>query len=520
MNNEVKVKDKNGVELKVGDYVKGASFDEYSITDVNMILGQVMAIYENECENMVVKILKHNYRQDEIEHEYQVNSKYFIKVDNNEDIISDEIVCAECGETISFSANVMGYENGERLCRSCLEYRNSLKIKNYSYKPTPIFYGNNEDKEYKTIYLGIEWETEPKNRYNCDNKNETIRDFLKIWNTKDKQVFYAKEDGSLGNGAEFVSHPMTLNYIIKNKNKFKECCELLKNNDFRSHDGGHCGIHIHISKNAFGNSASEIEKNVNKLILFTEFYKKELETFSRREDYGYCQFLSKSGAYSNYSDSIYKKLNTDIIKKYKDYDRYLVVNTKNKNTIEIRVFRGTLEYTSLMAIFEFVNNLVKVIRTNSTSKITWNKVVDYGTTKFLKAYCENRGIKGNGTPLRDYARSYKRIVDKLQNDTNTLKGIINVNVKEIANKLYNLIDIKKPTELDRDELSEIIRKLSKIHSLLGYINRDNIPTYAYSDIRDIFYSITNGNELEEITKDIIEKIDEYNKKERELQDLM
>ena len=315
MNNEIKVEDKNGVELRVGDYIRGVSTYAYNITNDDMILGQIIAIYEDEYENILVKILQHNSRQDKIGNEYPVNSEYFIKVDNNEEIINDEIVCAECGETINLSDSVMDYEIMERVCRGCLEYRNNLKIRNYSYKPTPIFYGNNEDKEYKTIYMGIEWETEPKNRYACtyNAKDKVVRDFLKVWNTKDKQVFYAKEDGSLGNGAEFVSHPMTLNYIMKNKNKFKECCDLLRNNDFRSHDGGNCGIHIHISKNAFGNNESEIEKNVNKLILFTEFYRNELETFSRRDNYGYCKFLSKSGAYTNYSDSIYKKLNTDII---------------------------------------------------------------------------------------------------------------------------------------------------------------------------------------------------------------
>lgn len=103
------------------------------------------------------------------------------------------VYCAKCGKRVlrSRAKNL----NNTHYCASCAS--SVVKVENYSYKPTPIFCGC----RIVLCYFGIEVETE--GRENNLYAEEIIGD---------SKIFYAKHDGSLNDGIEFVSHPCTLNY--------------------------------------------------------------------------------------------------------------------------------------------------------------------------------------------------------------------------------------------------------------------------------------------------------------------
>ena len=84
---------------------------------------------------------------------------------------------------------------------------------------------------------------------------------------------------------------------------------------------------------------------------------------------------------------------------HNSYERYEALNLTNRHTIELRIFKGTLKYTSLMAALEFANALVNFTAPASPAGFrldtrTFMKFLELpahrNETKFLRNYLEAR----------------------------------------------------------------------------------------------------------------------------------
>ena len=84
-------------------------------------------------------------------------------------------------------------------CETCYHQKMG-GIHDYSYKPDPIFYGDGDR------FLGVELEIDGGGEIGWK-----AEDILDIANWKDEHM-YCKHDGSLDDGLELVTHPMTLGY--------------------------------------------------------------------------------------------------------------------------------------------------------------------------------------------------------------------------------------------------------------------------------------------------------------------
>ena len=88
-------------------------------------------------------------------------------------------------------------------CYECHNERVSgMAIKEYDYRPEPVFHGS------APRYFGVELEVDEGGESN--DKAESI---LSVANSYDENI-YIKHDGSLRDGFEIVTHPMSLNYHI------------------------------------------------------------------------------------------------------------------------------------------------------------------------------------------------------------------------------------------------------------------------------------------------------------------
>ena len=164
--------------------------------------------------------------------------------------------CYNCDDAVRNSNSHYSEITGNDYCESCFyDYHGycercednywledgcncSSHIHRYSYKPNPIFFKT--QKEKPKFYIGIELETESKGNSipDCAEEVSSISNLL-----------YLKNDGSLDNGFEVVTHPLTYNWYLENKSIFNELLVKLKDNGFRSYNTSTCGIHIHITKN-------------------------------------------------------------------------------------------------------------------------------------------------------------------------------------------------------------------------------------------------------------------------------
>ena len=108
--------------------------------------------------------------------------------------------CQTC-EALMHIDDAYHYGDGD-YCSECYHdiINENSSIKEYSYKPEPIFYGDN------SRYFGVELEIDVAGK-DCEYADE----LLNIAN-EDKEHIYIKSDGSLNDGMEIVTHPMTLDY--------------------------------------------------------------------------------------------------------------------------------------------------------------------------------------------------------------------------------------------------------------------------------------------------------------------
>lgn len=312
------------------------------------------------------------------------------------------------------------------------------------------------------LYFGFELEVQRRN--DSPTMEDMNEDAKYIRRTNRDLGLCFQTDGSVSRGFEIISQPMTFDYIQENKERFKNILEYLQAQGYSSHDGGNCGLHVHVSRKYFGDTEEEQDKTLRKLLLFTETYKDELGRFSRRSNFQYCRFTSDKYAQDYCSiENRYLKSSKVLKDMNKNCERYQVINTQNRNTIEIRIFRGTLKYETFMATLEFVNNLITMVKEKETRKISFDNVINYKETEYLKQYCEDKNIY-NSTPMNDLSSAVDKELqikkEKLNKANKEFQDIAKKSMETIADNL----DMKKAIQENDRSLINVIAQLGNLIS--------------------------------------------------------
>lgn len=244
---------------------------------------------------------------------------------------SDLVMCEHCHDYF-FENDVRADEYGDYYCENCeyfgdfgVEERDE-RIRGYGDNPKLKFFGNKKSN----LFFGLEIEIE------CLRMEETeALDIL------EREELFFKEDASINEGFEIVTHPMQFDYIYQN-DVFKDFEKLRKNlNSVRGHNAG--GIHIHVSRNAFLNN-----NHLRKFLYF--FNKKDNRNFilkiSQRRESNLMRWadFGKNEYYQNLSNLIDKSLG-----------RYTAINLSNEDTVEIRIFNSNLREARILKNLEFVD---------------------------------------------------------------------------------------------------------------------------------------------------------------------
>jgi hypothetical protein len=182
---------------------------------------------------------------------------------------------------------------------------------------------------------------------------------------------YLKEDGSINHGFEIVSHPMTLDYAMTHM-KWKGISDLIKKG-CKSWDAHNCGLHIHMSRNAFSD-----EKHLFKFFKFLYDNNREMKAFAGR-DVSYAKwdksaFLNAWRDYDEATGSYVTQYSGSFMKNAKgenaNDDRYVAVNLQNRHTIELRFFRPSLNPNTVLSAMQFCEALFTYTDTQCSTKQT------------------------------------------------------------------------------------------------------------------------------------------------------
>jgi len=185
------------------------------------------------------------------------------------------------------------------------------------------------------LYLGIELE------YEVGDKEAGLVSVM----THLADHVIVKSDGSLRNGFELVSCPATIDI---HKEEFKKFFDEFPVSNLKAEST--CGLHVHVSREPIALSTQ------GRMIAFmnNEHNKAFIEDIAGRK-------------FNNYSKQDASRKLTTILRNG-NTERYNVLNTNNKDTLEFRIFASTTNYEQLVEALEFCVAVVEYCKPCSTGR--------------------------------------------------------------------------------------------------------------------------------------------------------
>lgn len=288
--------------------------------------------------------------------------------------ISDrgEYWCVGCSDGYAYWCEDCDEYNADG-CDRCSEDMSSdgtRLIHDYSYRPDAIFHSTKDDER---LFFGLEIEVEAR-----DNLRESAEYAHQL---ESMDLAYLKHDGSLNNGFEIVTHPMSHDFFKNEAGDFFAVMEGLRTQQgirVKSWDTRTCGLHIHISRTGFS-SGSHMHRFLNLVYSNPEFY----STLAGRESDQWAKFTDciqreyKRDAEGNriFAQDIGYEIETKRTFKHKldsnrNSDRYSAVNTNNRETLEMRIFRGSVNGDTIKAQLDLAHASVEYTRNLTVQDVT------------------------------------------------------------------------------------------------------------------------------------------------------
>lgn len=262
-----------------------------------------------------------------------------------------------------YCENCIGNAN---FCDYCDEYNmdgcsceDSSVVHDYSYRPDPIFHKTNDSDR---LFFGIEIEVENAKHEGYQHRVQAAEYTQSRLEPID--LAYLKNDGSLSDGFEIVTHPMTHDFYMNNASVLWDTLEHLRSNmKMRSWNAGTCGLHIHISRAGF-KGAAHMHRFLKLVYSNEEFYSlmagRSSSRWAKFDDVKQSEFLGRDED-GNRSYRVWNSYR-DKIERGRHTDRYSAVNTQNVHTLEMRIFRGSINSSTVKAAISLAHASVEFTR--------------------------------------------------------------------------------------------------------------------------------------------------------------
>lgn len=272
-------------------------------------------------------------------------------------------------------------EGRARSLRESIHYSMDTQVNSYSTRPAYYFFS--PEKMIKSwtratkvesnfidnygIPMGMELEVERRMSHQDDGENIRYINKDAMWKyyidrfdeyTNDVtegvvdtpvQFFIAKEDGSLSNGVEFVSQPMTLGMWSKIPLRFDDLT-----GDYAAYHRRSTGLHIHIPKGAFNDSHLHRWMHFMKALGETPVSHRRLTNvlslIGQREFNNWARFIMPE--FRNVKSSLAQ---VAIDRVNHDGGRYKFLNFLPSATIELRFFKANMQTERILKNLEFVD---------------------------------------------------------------------------------------------------------------------------------------------------------------------
>lgn len=333
--------------------------------------------------------------------------------------------CGHCGR-LTMWLSTTHIKDG--VCHEChySEYERKFdKVVNpYSWKPTPIFKHHNGMKVVNGLepisnrdYYGWELELESNN-----NRYEVGTKII----TDNPTLIYLKNDVSIIDGFEMITHPMTWGYINNYSwgKVFKHMhnmhvSEYSENSNGDVTSGG-CGMHVNVSRHNL------TPLTMFKLSIFINEYKKFTLLMSGR-DVGALNRWAKLSA-RTHTETLHNIKHG----KFTMFGRRGAVSFADSNRLEVRIFKASTRYKEVMKNLEFVRSLIEYSNMTSLDGMSLKGYLSHLSKKKFKnlnaflakngakvkttlrnPYIVPRGMAGFGKAYKDHQKKRHALVEGL-----------------------------------------------------------------------------------------------------------
>lgn len=323
-------------------------------------------------------------------------------IDTNDDTVH---ICERCAEDFQFCDEchrivycdlVCSTDDWNTLCEECFNKKEEKVLHRYHF--------DGDQTDYNMPYLGKE--TRRDNplmgvEAEMDLGGEDEEKIQEIIEDFGEQYCVACEDGSLTDGFELISCPANLDNHLTTLN-WRGAFTTARMLGYKAHDPGTCGLHVHVDRKFFYNSMLSSTEIEGAMFIVLKNNVDWIKRFSRRFKYGYCEINGEDDGETikNMEDYDKKWNKKEALRKR---DRYKAINFSRSDTIEFRIFRGTLNIDTLYATLQFVDIFSRLVKNcvylDDAMDISLESFIDYAghdpKYKQFVDYCRSIGLIDN-----------------------------------------------------------------------------------------------------------------------------
>lgn len=308
--------------------------------------------------------------------------------------------CDECGRWV----NRWAWNGSYGMCEDCARRYNVIR-EYHDGNPLGLRFHGSTDWSVLRGYIGVELEISGGCDY--DDRNESAANMMAALGWDDCDPYYdahAEWDCSV-EGFEWIFQPRTLEDWNTNRPAFERFLEVARSEGYHSENEN--GLHVHISRTAFGHNAEQVAENVAKIErLFSGANYDLMRTLAGRDEYGANRWAPRKGDDCESRDD-YKKSVMN-----RSRSRYEAVNVTNRDTIEFRLGKSTVDPSRFYGWLECIAWIVRrswtITPAEAESFDSWFWIAP----ESVRAFCAACGVPVYEPPTLDEARLLE-IIDAL-----------------------------------------------------------------------------------------------------------
>lgn len=327
--------------------------------------------------------------------------------------------CSECGRWYTDSA----FDGGSDICAVCTP---DVILPYHAHNPNGLQFHGSTEYSFINGYIAGELEV-------TGLDNRAAADILEACGGY--EFCHFEHDCSV-DGAEIIFQPRTIESWEAVKPAVNSMYDILKEYDCSAEAGN--GLHIHISRTAFGSTNEEQAEAIAKFMrLFTG------------DNHMRCCMIaecSSTDAHDWARDcGQYSKAEQKEIAEYHSGDRYIAVNVTNDDTVEVRLGRSTMDINKFYSWLHFIVAMVRRAETISAKEADDFNQWLYGAPSDVQEFVSNAGVYFT-EPVRPItAERYNEIIRALA------RNLAHIETTVTGNSMNRLDVLKRTVNLTENE---------------------------------------------------------------------